>query len=317
MARYSRNFILDRAQKTTAVAEAISAAWQWEVKNLAELNKARTDEEARLDVVTGLEMAEEDAKGTLDTQLNDAYAYAVKGMGLARVKFAADAAKMRIVNRLEALGNSRPAKRETCKKWAMAWSQLDAVWVLNLAGETFTLGQFQAKRVVIEGNDTATPPVPGSYDSMEVAGQNARAKAEELNVGLDALETLMEQWYAAATTVFPAGTAQGDQIRGQIPTTYNPNAEPLPIPPTPSGLAGQYASEFQTLDGICLPATFAAEYVWTLTLPGNTPDVMQITTPEPNVQFTGVPPGLAASLTVAASNNTGISAAAAPVDFNT
>ena len=71
------------------------------------------------------------------------------------------------------------------------------------------------------------------------------------------------------------------------------------------------------MQGICLPATFAAEYVWTLTLPGQTPEIYQETTTAPSVEFNSVPTGVAGSLTVAAQNNTGISAASAPVDVNT
>jgi len=38
------------------------------------------------------------------------------------------------------------------------------------------------------------------------------------------LEDLNEAWYAEATKVFPAGTAEGDMIRSTVPTTYTPPA---------------------------------------------------------------------------------------------
>ena len=49
-----------------------------------------------------------------------------------------------------------------------------------------------------------------------------------------ALEDTNEAWYADALNVFPASTAEGDMIRGTIPTTYVP---PAPKPPTPAPAA--------------------------------------------------------------------------------
>ncbi len=49
------------------------------------------------------------------------------------------------------------------------------------------------------------------------------------------MEDRNEAWYAAATRVYPAGTAEGDMIRGTVPTTYNPPPPPPapPVPPVP------------------------------------------------------------------------------------
>ena len=50
-----------------------------------------------------------------------------------------------------------------------------------------------------------------------------------------AVNDACQAWYASAIRVFPAGTAQGDMIRGTIPTTYSPPSAPAPVPaPTPA-----------------------------------------------------------------------------------
>ncbi|MCX6878737.1 MAG: RHS repeat-associated core domain-containing protein [Verrucomicrobia bacterium] len=50
-----------------------------------------------------------------------------------------------------------------------------------------------------------------------------------------AMADVSQAWYAVACRVFPAGTAEGDMIRGTIPTTYAPPpAQPAPAPPPQS-----------------------------------------------------------------------------------
>ncbi len=44
------------------------------------------------------------------------------------------------------------------------------------------------------------------------------------------LEEINVAWYADATRVFPEGTAEGEMIRGTIPTTYDPPAAPATHP---------------------------------------------------------------------------------------
>lgn len=317
MATTSRQFILNRAQKTCAVAQAISSVWQWDRLTLTEMVKLRTDAEAQLDLVTRAESATAAARGLADDKIAVLYDIAVKGIGLGRRKFENVPGKKDIFPPLTAEGQSREARRRTIRRFFKAWEEADTAWELNLLGGSMGFTTFQNLRKEIEGNDTVVPTVAGLVDLYNAAEQDERLKAEKLNEMLAELDAAMIAWYADATTVCSAGTPEGDQIRGQIPTTYDPSAEPLPIPPTPSQVLVQYSSETQLLDGVCLPATFVAEYVWTLTLPGNNPEVMQLTTTEPTVQFPGVPPGLAASLTVAAQNATGISAPSAPVEVNT
>jgi hypothetical protein len=59
-----------------------------------------------------------------------------------------------------------------------------------------------------------------------------RTQLEILNQKAVALNEANIAWYAAATRIFPAGTAEGDMIRRSIPTVYLP---PVPAePPAPA-----------------------------------------------------------------------------------
>jgi uncharacterized membrane-anchored protein len=50
-----------------------------------------------------------------------------------------------------------------------------------------------------------------------------RAQSQILNQKAAALNDANIAWYAAATRIFPCGTAEGDMIRRSIPTSYSPS----------------------------------------------------------------------------------------------
>lgn len=310
----SRNFILNRAQKTCSVAGALAGSWAWDRFTLTQMNKARTDCEALLDVATASNAATALARGQLDGPLQSLYEITVQGLALARRHFAHIAGKEQLFANIIAVGNSREGQRATIRRFLKAWSQGDPAWELNLLTGSVAFSTYQNSRNAIEGNDTVNPAVPGLVDDYFDAEQRERKDAEDLNAALEALDDMMVAWYGDATASCPAGTAEGDQIRGQIPTTYDPNNEPLPIPPTPGGLAAQTGPVSGSAQAVCLPATFAEEYVWTASLLSDPAQVFQEATTSTNVQFTGLPPAAALAITVAAQNATGISAPSAPAN---
>ena len=313
----SRNFILTRAQKTCAVATAITGTWTWDRFTLTEMNLARTGGEGQLDVVTGAGSATALARGQLDSALQALYDLTVQGLALARRHFGSIPGKELLFANIESTGSSREGQRATVRKFLKAWAQADTAWTLNLLSGSVGFTTYQNNRNAIEGNDTVSPPVAGLVDALALAEQLERREAESLNMKLAALDDMMVAWYGDATAACPAGSAEGDQIRGQIPTTYDPNNEPLPIPPTPSGLAAQTGPAGGSAEAVCLPATFAAEYVWTASLLSDPTQVFQVTTTGTSVQFTGLPVAATIAITVAAQNATGISAPSAPANTET
>jgi hypothetical protein len=59
------------------------------------------------------------------------------------------------------------------------------------------------------------------------ANSTWRTQSEILNRKARALNKANIAWYAAATRIFPAGTAEGEMIRRSIPTHYS---APVPVP---------------------------------------------------------------------------------------
>ncbi|MEO5716789.1 MAG: hypothetical protein ABIT37_25140 [Luteolibacter sp.] len=63
--------------------------------------------------------------------------------------------------------------------------------------------------------------------------ETSNEETEKLGNLAAEMEDVNEAWYANATRVFPAGTPEGDMIRGTIPTTYVPKAKEPATPATP------------------------------------------------------------------------------------
>ena len=79
------------------------------------------------------------------------------------------------------------------------------------AGETLKATMLQARSNLDDALD--------QYHRWTVQGLSLARTLEDVN----------EAWYAAATAVFPAGTPQGELIRGQVPTTYTPGNAPAAL----------------------------------------------------------------------------------------
>ena len=223
MSKLSREFILQRAQKSCAVASAIRDAWEWEEWSAEEMLQEMSRVKGLQNVLSGAEAAADGARGELDGALGRVYAMALTGTGLARVKWRGDAGRRRILKSVDLNNNGRPAMRLAAQQWASAWSRLEVAWVLPLAdGASISHAAYQSLRREIEGDGLASPVVPGLLENLESAVLTVRGAADDLQKALKGLEGLMEAWYAAATAVFGEDTAEGRQLRGQVPTTYVP-----------------------------------------------------------------------------------------------
>ena len=211
-------FIIDRASKSTAVAVTFSATWVWEEKSPAEHDAMRSGVEARLAVGSAAEAGMLAARAELDTALDTHHKQTALGVTLARNRHRHDAPKLATLSTLTARGDSRAGTREEARQWLAWWGEFDAAWA-PMPG--VTLAAFTARHAQIEGTDT---PVlaPGLVDNYDTTIARSRSEAETANEDAGVLEDVNQAWYAAATAVFPEGTAEGDLIRGQVPTTHVP-----------------------------------------------------------------------------------------------
>lgn len=233
MSDLTHAFIIDRASKSTAVAVTFTALWTWEEKTPAQHDAQRVGVEAADALAATKQAAMLGARANFDNALDQYHLWTAQALGMARNKARGDAGKRATLSTLGAGSSSRTGIREEGKRWLAWWLQFDPAWV-PLTG--LTPAAFTALKVQIEGVDNpGGVSTPGLADLYDTKHGEWRAQVETADGLALALEDINEAWYAAATLVFPAGTPQGDLIRGQVPTTYTPGGGP-PAPPPPTAV---------------------------------------------------------------------------------
>jgi len=229
----STDFVKDRAVKTISAAEQIAATWVWQEKTIVQMQAALVaiiGDNTAVPPVVGQEETAAAAKqvmlaarGNWDVPLDILHTRTVQGVGMSKNRHRDNPAKLAVLGGLSARGDSRKEKLEEALAWESAWSQVDAAWAPLPAN---TLAAFKTLRNQCE---------EGLKDAYSDAHSAWRKEEGELAEVVRVMEDINQAWYADATKVFPEGTAEGDMIRGTIPTTYTPPppAPPPPPPPTP------------------------------------------------------------------------------------
>ena len=228
----SIDFIKDRRVKTISAATTFADAWVWEEQDLptmqAELAALAGDGSftGQEELAAAAEAAMLAARGAWDTQLDVLHRRTVQGVGMAKNKFRDDPAKLQNLSGLTARGTSRTETLAEALAWESAWEKAAPAWAPLPAN---TLAAFKTLRTAC-------------LDALQKAYSDQRAawrdEAEKLAQMALVMENRSEAWYAAATLVYPAGTPEGDMIRGTVPTTYTPPPPAPPAPPTPPAPTG-------------------------------------------------------------------------------
>ncbi|MES2438818.1 MAG: hypothetical protein V4584_07120 [Verrucomicrobiota bacterium] len=233
----SLEFIKDRAVKTISAAKQVTDSWTWDEKTIVAMesqlagiagNREATPPVGGQESVTSTaEQLMLTARGSWDTALDQLHRWTMQGVSMAKSRFRNDPAKSSQLKGLEAGGRSRSATLDEALAWESAWISVDADWS-PLPG--LTLATFSTLRK--EANES----LKSAYSDARATWRDAAEKLGQLAADL---EDSNQAWYADATRVFPAGTPEGDMIRGTIPTTYAPKAkdpaapgETAPAPPT-------------------------------------------------------------------------------------
>ena len=213
----SLEFIEARLQGTRDAQAEVIAAWTWEEMTGAQWDTRVTDFDTKKAAVTTQEGVMLNQRATLDASLTQLHDRTVEGLKMARVKWRKDAARKAILATLSANGGSRDAVEKEAQAWAGVWDSFDAAWVPT-PGNTLAAFNTLLTACFTQEND------------YNMEHTKWREKAEEFNSFAAASEELCVAWYAAATVVFPQGTAQGDMIRSTVPTTYTPPPAGAPHP---------------------------------------------------------------------------------------
>jgi hypothetical protein len=145
---------------------------------------------------------------------------------MAKFHFRNDPSKLEAINRLASNGAGRRAIAQEAMNLESAWEKVGPEWAPT-DGNTFT--SFQTLRKQCAELDAAFIAAYGTW----------RTQSEILNQKAAAMNEANVAWYAAATRIFLAGTAEGDMIRRFIPTRYATTAPAEPPAPGPQAVAAQ------------------------------------------------------------------------------
>jgi hypothetical protein len=161
------------------------------------------------------------ARGAWDSNLDDLHRRTVQGVSMCKNRNRNNPANLAVLSGLTARGTSRAETLAEALAWESAWAKVDATWSPLPAN---TLDIFRTLR------KQCAEDLQQAYADSQA---DYRKEAETLADMAADLEQVMEAWYADATVVFPIGTAEGDMIRGTVPTTYSPSTSKAPPAPRP------------------------------------------------------------------------------------
>ena len=238
----SHAFVKDRTEKTRAVQAmlATDVPWTWPLKTLAQwdadivsLDATVNDSLAKVTAALNAHMLS--ARGLLDARFDASHAFTLLAVGIMRVRATTLPGLLNIVNDLSARGDSRRTIEDEADDLLAAWEeweeQTGAVFT-PAPGKTLVAFKLLLEGAAGAGQDT-NPKLGTLKKDYKAALAKWRRSAGVLNVLYSRLEDECIAWYAEATKVFPEGTPEGNLLREEIPTSYNPPTPAPPAPPTP------------------------------------------------------------------------------------
>ena len=159
-------------------------------------------------------------RGSLDTAVGVSARRGQTILTLAKIKWRNEGSKLGSFQRIHFDSDGRLAILKDALAVESAWEAADPAWVPITEEGTppvpITLAVFQAQR-----------EAAGALLKPESDAQAAWSKQDKtLGEMCGALNRNSIPWYGSVTAVFPEGTTLGDMIRGTVPTTYTPPANP-------------------------------------------------------------------------------------------
>ena len=178
---------------------------QWDTAITSFVAQMETEQDAEADYLA--------KRGETEAAIDSIHSLSGRSVRMAKNRYRNDPAKLEVTNRLHNAAASRAGKLQDALEWESAWEKLEPAWS-PLPG--VTLATFKPQRLaamaLLEG-------LTSKKTTWDAADEQLDAQGRALNADCMA-------WYEAATTVFPAGTPEGDLIRSDIPTTYTPPSTP-------------------------------------------------------------------------------------------
>jgi hypothetical protein len=225
-------FSIDRALKTISAARQMTTKWTWTEETpdqmQTQLETITGNSSSTPPVVGQAEIADQalrtrdGAEGAWRAQLRMLHQDTVQGLNMAKNKFRNDTASLAVLSGLHAGGNTPEKILSEALAWESAWNQLAPTWSPT---QTNTLAAFKTLR------KQCAEDLQTAFTDADSASHEQSAKLDQM---CSDLEDANVAWYADATRVFPAGTAEGDMIRSTVPTTYTPSTSTPPPAPAPT-----------------------------------------------------------------------------------
>jgi hypothetical protein len=225
--------ISDRFRAMYHVAQVIQSAWTWTVMSVSEMGSNLASLRSMLDTMATAETDMLDARESLDAELA-AYRVSVRAyLRVAKLRYKSSRTKYNLVKPLRMSGTGRDSTIMSGGKAEKVWKKIDQAFV-PVPGVTYVATHDCGVRCVQFQDD---------YSMKETEWRDKVEAAQDKALELDRANI---EWYATATTVFPAGTRFGDLIRSMVPTN-NSTVQPVEqavIDAATSPAAGQVRLEF-------------------------------------------------------------------------
>jgi hypothetical protein len=207
--RIGIGFILARAITTRHAQEDLKPSWMWNEKTLEQWDSEIEDLQRMQETCSTAVFNRNSTRAALNADLQDLHRRTMQWLAMAKFHFREDPSKYEAIKRLTCKGVGRLGIAREAMDLEVAWQEVGPEWEPT---EMNTLASFQALREECNNLDAAFIAAHG----------NLRTQSEILNHKAAALNRANVAWYAAATRLFPAGTAEGEMIRRSIPTGYSP-----------------------------------------------------------------------------------------------
>jgi hypothetical protein len=211
------DLIVKRAKTTRHAQEDLKASWTWNEATLEQWDKEIADVQGMQKICSSARFMRNSARAALDASLQEIHRCTIQFLAMAKFHFRDDPSKLEAINRLKCDGTGRGGIAKEAMDIETAWQEVGPEWAPT---ELNTFASFQALRKQCIELDAA---YIATYSTW-------RTQSELLSQKSAALNDANVAWYAAATRIFPAGTAEGEMIRRSIPIRCSPTvpAEPPP-----------------------------------------------------------------------------------------
>ena len=205
------SFIITRAKTTRHAQEDLKSSWMWNEMTLDQWDSEIADLQRMGEICSSAKFTRNSARAALDAGLQEMRRRTMQFLAMAKFHFRKDPSMFEAINRLTSNGAGRRAIAKEGLDLESAWQKAGSEWAPT---EVNTFASFRALRKQCLELDAA----------FIAAYSTWRTQSEILNQKAAALNDANIAWYAAATRIFAVGTAEGDMIRGSIPTSYSPLA---------------------------------------------------------------------------------------------